>query len=167
MGFIIDNINNNIQYGKQNIIINTCKPMMNWRQLDRGCAIRSYKYKLSDESIYVDKIKFNQFVDTVFDKLPKLNLNKVSKDYIGNRDLSKCIFQNKVKYMQFDNIDIFDARLVMHQLLAKLGTVNVFNSIDCSGILVEDGNCEYAHNSVCPDDIVNDIRRNLIEKGIL
>lgn len=116
----MNNINNNIQYGKQNIIINTCKPMMNWRQTDRGCAIRSYKYKLTDESVYVDLIKFNQFVDMVFNKLPKLNLNKVSQDYIGNNDLSKCIFQNKVKYIQFDNIDIIDARVIMHQLLTNI-----------------------------------------------
>ena len=33
--FIINNINNNIQYGKQNIIVNTCKPMQNWRQSQR------------------------------------------------------------------------------------------------------------------------------------
>jgi hypothetical protein len=34
-GFIINNINNNMQIGANNIIINTCKPMQNWRQNDR------------------------------------------------------------------------------------------------------------------------------------
>jgi hypothetical protein len=82
-GFIINNINNFIQYGKNNLIINTCKPMQNWRQFIRGNAIRSYKYKLIDNSIYTDMIKLNQFIDNLFSKLPTMNTKTLESLYLS------------------------------------------------------------------------------------
>jgi hypothetical protein len=165
-GFIINNINNNIQVGTQNLIINTCKPMQNWRQYSRGNAVRSYKYKLIDESIYIDLIKFNQFVDSVFCKLPTLNLNKVSETYLGENDILKFKFQNKIKCLQFETIDTIDTINILHTLLKSLGNVN-YNTLSYNNLIVTDGNHEYAHGSVCSGDVVDIIRRNLLEKGIL
>lgn len=163
--FIINNINNNIQYGKQNIIVNTCKPMQNWRQQQRGNALRSYKYKVIDESIYVDLIKFNQFVDKVFDKIQHINLNKLLKGTTNDKSIEISL-DNKVKFLEFDNIDIIDIITILNKLLNSIGSVN-YNTLNYNNIIVIDGNCDYIHNSVCPDEIVNTVRRNLIEKEIL
>ena len=165
-GFITNSINNNIQFGKHNLIINTCKPMQNWRQNLRGCAVRSYKYKLIDESIHIDIIKFNQFIDSIFLKLPTLNLDKVSKTYLGENDILKFNFQNKIKCLQFEEIDNIDSINLLNVLLNSLGNV-IYNTLNYTNLIVTDGNYEYAHSSGCPDEIVNSIRRNLLEKGIL
>ena len=53
--------------------------MQNWRAEVRGNAVRAYKYQIVDESIYIDIIKFNQFLDSIFKKLLTLDLNKISK----------------------------------------------------------------------------------------
>lgn len=164
-GFIINNINNFIQYGKNNLIINTCKPMQNWRQLTRGNAIRSYKYKLIDNSIYTDMIKLNQFIDNLFSKLPTMNTKSLESLYLGNNILT-INFQNKIKYLTFENLDINDAMVILNKLLFNIGNVN-YSSPDYNNLIIADGNYEYAHNSVCPDDIVEAVRRKLLEKGIL
>ena len=41
-------INDAIQYGKTNVIVNTCKPMSNWRKTERNNAIRCFKYVVKD-----------------------------------------------------------------------------------------------------------------------
>jgi len=163
--FIINNINNNIQYGKQNIIINTCKPMQNWRQTLRGNALRSYKYKIIDDSIYVDMIKFNQFIDNLFEKIQHINLNKLLKGKTNNHDIQISL-QNKVKFLEYENLDIFDVITILNKLLTNIGSVN-YNTLNYNNIIVIDGNCEYIHNSVCPDETINIVHRNLIEKEIL
>lgn len=163
--FIINNINNNIQYGKQNIIVNTCKPMQNWRQHQRGNALRSYKYKIIDDSICVDMIKFNQFIDNLFNKIQHINLNKILKGKTDNHDIQLSL-QNKVKFLEFENLDIVDVITILNKLLNNIGSVN-YNTLNYNNIIVIDGNCEYIHNSVCPDETINIVRRNLIEKEIL
>lgn len=163
-GFIINNINDNIQYGKQNIIINTCKPMQNWRQIQRNKAVRSYKYKFIDESVCVDEIKLNQYLDTIYFKLPSLNLNKISENYIGFNDISKFTFQNNVKCLQFDTLDIWDTYSILKNLLSNVGSLT-FDSLNYNIII--DGNYVYVHNSSFPDEIKDNVRLELLGKGIL
>lgn len=163
--FIINNINNNIQYGKQNIIVNTCKPMQNWRQQVRGNAFRSYKYKIIDDSIYVDMIKFNQFVDNIYKKIQHINLNKLLKGSSKTENIQISL-QNKVKFLDFESIDTLDVITILNKLLNNIGSVN-YNTLNYNNIIVIDGNCEYVHSSVCPDEIVETVRLNLLEKEIL
>ena len=165
-GLILNNINDHIQYGKQNIIINTCKPMQNWRQSLRGNAVRAYKYKFIDNSISVDLIKFNQFVDDLFEKLPTLNVKKITNHLLSEERLLSFNFQNKLKCIEVDNLDSNDLETVLNKLLIQLGSVN-FNTINYNNIIIIDGNHEYAHGSSCPGDIEETVRRNLLEKGIL
>ena len=165
-GLILNNINDHIQYGKQNIIINTCKPMQNWRQSLRGNAVRAYKYKFIDNSISVDLIKFNQFVDDLFEKLPTLNVKKITNHLLSEDRLLSFNFQNKLKCIEVDNLDSNDLETVLNKLLIQLGSVN-FNTINYNNIIIIDGNHEYAHGSSCPGDIEETVRRNLLEKGIL
>jgi hypothetical protein len=166
-GFIINNINDHIQFGATNIIINTCKPMQNWRQDLRGNAIRSYKYKLIDNSIYIDNIKFNLFLDSIFNKLTNANLKNTSNyTVINNTEASIKICQNNFKCVQFENIDVTDVTKTLKSLLINLGSVNC-NALNYNNIIINDGNNEYVHCSTCRDDIVETIRLNLLEKGII
>ena len=74
---ILSNINDKIQYGKTNVLVNTCRPMNNWRKEERNNAIRCFKYVIKDESVMIDKIKLNQFLENIFEKLPTYDLNKI------------------------------------------------------------------------------------------
>ena len=56
--------------------------------------------------------------------------------------------------------------VILNKLLFNIGNVN-YNSQNYNNIIITDGNYDYAHNSVCPDDIVDTVRRKLLEKGIL
>lgn len=163
-GFIMNNINDNIQYGKQNIIINTCKPMQNWRQSEREKAVRSYKYKFIDESVSIDEIKFNQYLDTIFFKLPSLNLHKLSETYIGHNDISNLSFQNRVKCLTFNTLDIWDSYSILKFLLSNIGSLT-FDTLNYN-ILI-DGNYIYEHNSNFPNELINNVRLELLEKGII
>jgi hypothetical protein len=165
-GFIINNINNNIQYGKTNILINTCKPMQNWRQEVRGNALRAYKYKFIDNSITVDIIKFNQFIDSLFNKLPKLNLRNISQAYLGENDVLKFTFQQNLFCLDLENLDSCDAVNVLHKLLTHLGHIDC-QTLNYNNLLLIDGNYDYAHSSSCPDGIIESVRHNLIKKGII
>ena len=162
-GFIINNINDNIQYGKTNIIINTCKPMQNWRQIQRTKAIRSYKYKIIDESIYIDEIKLNQYLDTIYFKLPSLNLNNIP-DVISNKSVLEFNIKNNVKCLQFDTLDIWDTYSLLKTLLSNVGSLT-FDSLNYNIII--DGNYVYVHNSNFTDDIRDIVRLELLQKAIL
>lgn len=138
--------------------------MQNWRQYIRGNALRSYKYNIIDESIYTDIIKFNQFLDSVFNKLLTLDLSKISKVSIGNNTLELKHKQN-IKCIEFENIDAEDVFAGLNKLLGKIGFLN-FDSYTYN-IVIKDGNCGYIHNSENSGEIIEDIRRKLIEKEIL
>ena len=117
-----DNINNALHYGKTNIVINTCKPMKNWRQTIRKAAVRNNKYCITDESIYIDELKLNSFADAIFQKLPKLDLNKVNKE---TQELGKEILKlnPNVNYLSFDVIDLWDANCLAKSLLTNIGSL--------------------------------------------
>ena len=159
---IINNINNNLQFGAINIIINTCKPMQNWRQTVKGNVVRSYKCKLIDNSIKLDEIQFNQFIDSVFKKIAKVKTNL--------KPVTNTIFTNhnnyNIKYIESENIDIIDIVFYLKHKLIYLGNVN-YNTLNYNNIIITDGNRDYNHGLECPDEIGETIRRNLLEKGIL
>ena len=94
-----------------------------------------------------------------------MNTKALESLYLGENVLT-INFQNKIKYLAFENLDINDAMVVLNKLLFNIGNVN-YSSLDYNSLIIADGNYEYAHNSVCPDDIVETVRRKLLEKGIL
>jgi hypothetical protein len=159
---IINNINNNLQFGAINIIINTCKPMQNWRQTLRGNAVRSYKCKLIDSSIKIDEIQFNQFIDSIFKKISKQMISKTS----ANNTIFSIHNKYNIKYIDSETIDINDFIFYLKRKLIYLGNVNC-NTLNYNNIIITDGNCDYSHSLECPDEIEETIRRNLLEKGIL
>lgn len=160
--FIINNINDNLQYGKVNVIINTCKPMQNWRQIARNKAIRSYKYKFMDESIQIDEIKFNQFLDSIYKKLEKISINNCNYDSENYIHFNKL--KNKVKCLSFEELDIWDSYGILKLLLKDIGTIS-FDILNYTTII--DGNYEYAHDMVFDEDILESVRLELLKKEII
>ena len=50
-GFIINNVNNSIYYGKTNILVNSCEPYNNWRNSIEKINSKFGKCLISDDSL--------------------------------------------------------------------------------------------------------------------
>lgn len=162
---ILNNINNALHYGKTNIVINTCKPMQNWRQYNRGSAVRSYKYIIQDESIAFDIIKFNQWLDRLYKHLPKLNIKNFNTDFLQNSILNNIdIYKNNVKYIEFNDIDVFDAYKLLETYLKHSGQLS-FDLLQYN--IISDGNHEYSHGGTFTDEIQEEFHLQLLNKGII
>lgn len=167
IAIILSNINDAIQYGKTNIIVNTCRPMNNWRKEQRNNAIRCFKYVIKDESVLIDKIKLNQFLENIFEKLPtydlkKLNLAPQCKELIN---MSNLEIGGKVHFVQFENVDVIDGFYILQKMFSSFGCLTFDNTIYN---LIDDGNCVYKHNmSNIPDDVKENIRLQFLQKGII
>ena len=161
--FIVDNINNSLHYGKTNIVINTCKPMKNWRQTVRKTAVRNNKYCITDESIYIDELKLNSFADAIFNKLTKLDLNKVNRE---TQELGKEALKlnPNVNYLSFDTIDLWDANILAKTLLTNIGSLT-FDPVTYN--IIQDGNNVYEHSLGIPSQIIDSFRLILTQKGLL
>ena len=161
--FIVDNINNSLHYGKTNIVINTCKPMKNWRQTVRTAAVRNNKYCITDESIYIDELKLNSFADAIFNKLTKLDLNKVNRE---TQELGKEVLKlnPNVNYLSFDTIDLWDANNLAKTLLTNIGSLT-FDPVTYN--IIQDGNNVYEHSPGIPSQIIDSFRLILTQKGLL
>ena len=161
---IINNISSQIHYGKMNIIINTCKPMQNWRQYKRKAAIKSYKYIIQDESISIDLIKLNQWLDKLYNKLPTINIKNFNTEFLNLSKLNNINTYNNIKYIEFNELDIWDAYNLLGTFLKYNGQLT-FDKINYN--IIMDGNCEYFHDLIYTDEIKNNIRLQLLEKGII
>lgn len=161
---ILNNISNQIHYGKMNIIINTCKPMQNWRQYKRKAAIKSYKYVIQDESIAVDLIKLNQWLDKLYTKLPTINVKNFNTEFLNITKLNNINTYNNIKYVEFNELDVWDAYRLLSDFLKYNGNL-AFDKLNYN--IISDGNREYAHDSNFTDEIKENIRLQLIEKGII
>jgi hypothetical protein len=131
--------------------------MQNWRQEIRGNAVRGYKCKLIDNSIFFDEIKFNQFIDNLFKKLSNTKIKAPQTNYMQ---------KYTIKYIESTNIDLIDIVQYLKNKLIYLGTIN-YSTLNYNNIIITDGNRDYCHGLVCRGDIEDTIRRNLLEKGIL
>ena len=176
--YIINNINDNIQYGKNNLIVNTCQPMQNWRQVERNHALKRCKYKIVDDSVYVDEIKLNQLADKIFRRLPKLTEHAIKKtfnaleytnaDELREKSVSDLIkrlyMSNNINFIEFEAVDIHDAYDAIKTCLMNIGDLN-FLSFNYN--VVADGNDDYMHCHSFPDEVLEDVRLNLKSKGII
>lgn len=168
--FILNNLNDAIQYGKINVIVNTCTPMMNWRQKQRSKAIRSYKYLINDNSVKIDLIKLNQFLDKLFERLPDYNINIIKKEYekmdtsLDFIDLNHLQIIGNVKFIEFERIDNYDIFPIIKTLFSNLGSLT-FDIINYN--ILTDGNYVYEHNSSFPDDLQEQVRLEFLQKGLI
>lgn len=67
-------------------------------------------------------MKLNSFADAIFQKLPKLDLNKVNKE---TQELGKEVLKlnPNVNYLSFDVIDLWDANCLAKSLLTNIGSL--------------------------------------------
>lgn len=168
IAFILNNINDAIQYGYKNVIINTCKPMMNWRREIRNRAIRSYKYLIQDESVQLDLIKLNQFLEKTFERLPHYNINSLKKECNINNDIVnlsnlESVFGN-VNFIELEDVDIYDAYPIIKNMFSSIGSVT-FDTLRYN--IINDGNCVYEHNLNFPDEILKNCHLQFLQKGLI
>ena len=168
VAIILNNINDAIQYGKTNVIVNTCKPMSNWRKTERNNAIRCFKYVVKDQSILIDKIKLNQFLENIFEKLPTYNIKKLKTDLSDSQNLiniNNLEIGGKVQFIQLENVDVIDGFYILKHIFANIGCLTFDSTIYT---LINDGNCVYNHSlNNIPDDVKENIRLQFLQKGLI
>lgn len=166
-GFIINNINNELYYNRINIIVNTCNPMKNWRQYERGKALRINKCEILDDSIFIDELKLNSFLNSIFEKLPNKEATLVKKINFKNNSISSNIsipLNNNIKFLEFNEIDYYDVNTILKHYLSNIGNLL---TIEPNYIIIKDGNMNYSHKERFPTDIWENVRFQLLEKGII
>ena len=169
-GFIINNINNELYYNRTNIILNTCNPMKNWRQYERKKALKVNKCYVLDQSIYIDELKLNSFINSIFEKLPSRTAVLLKKDLTFSKH-EKVISSNvsipineNVKFLEFENVDLYDAELILKHYLNNIGSLLIS---DLNYIIIRDGNYGYSHSQSISNTVLDDVRFQLLEKGII
>ena len=169
-GFIINNINNELYYNRTNIILNTCNPMKNWRQYERKKALKVNKCYVLDQSIYIDELKLNSFINSIFEKLPSRTAVLLKKDLTFSKH-EKVISSNvsipineNVNFLEFENVDLYDAELILKHYLNNIGSLLIS---DLNYIIIRDGNYGYSHSQSISNTVLDDVRFQLLEKGII
>lgn len=143
--FYIKNfINDKHSYGKQNIILNSCKPFENFRSNENDNKITQSKYNLVDKQFFnIDNSKLEVILDKVWDKLKNDGL------------MGKFIFISNKR------VDIFDIISIMRIYINNL-------SIDkCHYFMLEDTNNEYLHYNNIDNDIITEVETELRRKEII
>ena len=169
-GFIINNINNELYYNRTNIILNTCNPMKNWRQYERKKALKVNKCYVLDQSIYIDELKLNSFINSIFEKLPSRTAILLKKDLMFSKQeriVSSNIsisLNDNVKFLEFENVDLYDAELILKHYLNNIGSLLIS---DLNYIIIRDGNYGYSHTQNISNTVLDDVRLQLLEKGII
>ncbi len=163
-GFIINNINNETHYGKHNILVNSCRPIDNWRNKSTKDNVPMIQVK--DRSILVDEIKLNNIAIKVFNMLPTLTAT-FAKKVIGAKSSIKTsiTIQKDLKLLGFKNLDLNDSYYILNKLLSTFGFVNT-DFINYN--IICDGNNEYYHNiTSIGDELFDEVRGELMKEGII
>ena len=166
-GFIINNVNNSIYYGKTNILVNSCEPYNNWRNSVEKINSKFGKCLISDDSLYVDDLKLNTFLNDLFQRLPNINAKLITK-YFHKTFSSYVNISSKasLKYLNLKEVDMFDTFSILDDILTNFGSV----TLDDFGYhIIYDGNMNFNHGSNLKYDssIIDLIKVQLIEQGII
>jgi len=135
-------VQNEYQYGKNNIVINTCRPSDNWRKEMRGSALKACKYQITDENFKINKIKLEDILERTWTILSK--------------ELNKFI------WITHKNIDIFDLIIIMQKLFN--GHLNIAHS---TYILLTDTNNDYIHYDNIDSKFVTEIEMMFRNKKLI
>jgi hypothetical protein len=133
-------LKNNLFFGKKTIIIHTCDVENNWRN-SLGDSWKSVKYKITDDSVWLEPSAMNCFFDKEFKRIEK--------------EFKKCSF------ISTHEIDSFDLKFYLKRILG----VDCFNEKGYN--IIEDGNIVYERNNYFPDFILNDIEAKLRHNNII
>lgn len=166
-GFIINNINNSIYYGRTNILVNSCEPYNNWRNSIEKIEKKIGKCLIFDESLYIDELKLNSFLNDLFKRLPNINAKLITKCY--HKTFSSYVnvsSRGTIKYLNFKNIDIYDTYSILENILSNFGIITID---DFNYNIIYDGNSKFKHNRKLKYDssIIDMVKVQLIEQGII
>ena len=162
-GFVVSTINDSTYYGKHNILLNSCKPEKNWRNIEKR-APKKVMLKIKDASVFIDELKFNSFVADLYKRLPTIS-TVLNKKNAWQNSVSKIpvYIQKDVEFLQFDDIDLFDSYTALDKILSSFGIVN---KDDLNYNIIEDRNCEFSHDGIV-SELFERVRLELIKKGII
>ena len=165
---IIDCLLDHYTYNKENILLNTCKPLNNWREPLPNDIITdqyNYKYNISDDSVYVDLNLFNRFLDNLFKKIPKI----IDAEYQQDENDARLLINKKKQFtlIEFQNIDITDILSIFKNHYQDLSITILNNTIFNYNIIEDNNDVVYMHGGDINITLLEQIRLTLIEKGIL
>ena len=99
-------------YGQYNMVINSCFPKDNWRQID------NLKYIVTDESIKIDICKFEQYTEWCF------------------RDLQQCV--KEFSFLQHKEVDFVDTVYIIQKVYGHTPTKRkMFSILDDGNNIVD------------------------------
>jgi hypothetical protein len=132
------------RFGKNLVVVKTCKPAHNWRKEARGSAIKSGRYNISDESILIDG---NSQLEYVFDSIWK-----------------NIMVHNNFISISHKNMDFYDIALCMKSLIGD----EYCTKMPANYLLLTDANLQYdrTDSNISPS-LMSDIKSNCVAKGIL
>ena len=133
-------------------------------------ALKLNKCYINDQSIYIDELKLNSFINSIFEKLPsktavllKKELSFSNQERIISSNISIPINDN-VKFLEFENVDLYDAEFILKHYLNNIGSLLISN---LNYIIIRDGNCGYSHTQNISNTVLDNVRMQLLEKGII
>lgn len=125
-------------YGIKNLLIDSCLPSSNWRQVERGSYVKSTKHILKDDSVFIlDLHKFNKIATQIFKK--------------QKQELPEFY------YLSNDKIDFYDIVEIVNQLCENVVVIPQFYHI------LIDANIGYNHTAKPPAYISLEIE-NMLRK---
>ena len=164
-GFVINNINDSTYYGKTNILVYSCKPDANWRNEEK---LKSNRISIIDNSVLIDELKLNSFINTMFKKIPSMNatLSKIDSwtSWKGKVTKIKVSLQKNVKFIMLDETDMIDSYFILDKILSSFGIVN---KDDLKYNIIKDVNSCFSHECKVEDRLLEKVRSELIEKGVI
>lgn len=138
--FLEEHIKSNVFFGKQTIILQSCDINKNWRK-NVNIDFKLSKYKLVDNSIWIDTNACEKFFDTEYIRLKKK--------------------YKKVTFLDIDCIDTYDLKYYLkNNFLLEIYTNQLYN-------IIEDGNVIYERDNKYPNFISQIIELKLKENGVI
>lgn len=137
-------INDRYCYGKQNIVLNSCKPFENFRKDENDNIITSPKYEITD------KLYFNIDLPLLENILDKIWYKLKNDDMLG-----------RFIFLSNKNTDIVDYINIMRRYIDNL-------CIDkCHYFFLEDKNNEYLHYNNISNNIIFEVETELRKYEII
>jgi hypothetical protein len=124
--------------------VNTCKPWDNWRQEQRGSAIRAHRYNIVDSSILIDNRRLELFLDNYW---------------------QKCQIDPNIHYVDHKEIDASDYEKI---ILTLIGPSFVMIP-DHRYLTISDANFEYMRNlqDDIPDYLKSEVQTLFLTKNLI
>lgn len=123
---------NHQQFGKKTVFVKTCRPMNNWRQEERGSAIKASRYHITDvDSFVIDKIQLENILEK-----------------------SWTTISNKLKQFQFiecPSVDFIDICYIIKNFIIDVTIV------PSHFYFIRDINNEYMHMEKIPNRITTEV----------